>query len=552
MAKSKESFTCVDIGSSSIKLLVGEWASGKVSLKKVIVLPFKKELISGLDESTKFKILSDLLVKEKIKGTAILCYATFGKVSQTISVAPMPYEEIREAVRWDIIQKKQLDPLSVIFDFIVSDKTYDESSDQKEVYLTYNNKKDISHLEKIFSARKINLLAIENPNFALIHALIKLKTISTDNAYLILDFGSSFLRFIIVQKKQIIFERDLDFGGNILTKNIVDACKLKLEDAEKDKKEYGVSVAVTDEKIIEEQKNLQSSLDNMISKILYSMKYFSYQVTKSKITSYEKVLLTGGGATLKGIKELVGKNVACECEVVDFSDLVKLPGNFDMKGSNNIWPTLNAAIGLGFWNKGELNKFCTSVITNSISSRDHSSKLSGMFKSKYSTIFIFILLTIAMCGFGLFNLDRIRVSIGKIKNRNIIAKKIFTDKEFQMNQNKLELKSLKEDVGFLKSKMIDAKNKISAFNIYQNQAHYTSEIFEIVSRIRPSDLYVTSINVGEFMIRITGVSKSHKMISSFMKTLNNSKLLKNCKFVFAKNKNSTVFIEFEIDAEKIL
>ena len=552
MAKLKESFTCIDIGSSSIKLLIGEWASEKVSLKKVIVLPFKKEFIPGLDDNAKFEILSKIVSKEKIKGKVIISYATFGRIAHAISVAPMPNDEIREAVKWEIIQKKQLDPLSIIFDFIVSDKTYDESAEKKEIYLTYNKKKEISQLEKIFSSRKISLQAIENPNFSLIHALVKLKTISTDDPYLILDFGASCLRFIIVHKKQIIFERDLDFGGGFLTKDISDACKIKIEEAESDKIEYGVfSSPVVDDKIIEVQKVLQSSLDNMVSKILYSIKYFSYQVTKSKITSYKKVLLTGGGANLKGLKELIEKNIPYDCSLVDFSDSVKLPGNFE-KDNSNPWPLLNAALGLGFWDKSELNQFCTSVATSSMSSRNNSSNLGGLLKSKYSTIFMFIILTIGLCALGVFNLNRINYSIGKIKNRNVIAEKVLRNKESQMEKDKLKLEALGEEVNFLESKKNDAINKISAFNIYQNQAQYASEIFEIVSSIRPSDLYMTSIDIGEFVIKITGVSKSHKMISSFMKTLNDSKLLKNCKFIFAKKKSNTVFIEFEINAEKIL
>ena len=166
-----------------------------------------------------------------------------------------------------------------------------------------------------------------------------------------------------VNDDQVVFERKIMTGGESLTKSIVDYCKLDVENAEKLKREYGITTGVMSDKIIEATHIQTSSLEKLVSDIQYSIKYFTFQVTRSKINKFEKVLLVGGMANLLGIREFIAERLAMDCVVADFSEQVTIPKGMTLEeGDEKPWPAMGSVLGLGFWQVKEWNNYCTNLL----------------------------------------------------------------------------------------------------------------------------------------------------------------------------------------------
>ncbi|MBN2143221.1 MAG: pilus assembly protein PilM [Candidatus Aureabacteria bacterium] len=546
---SKKLVTCIDIGTDSIKFLSGGWSSEQVELHQMAVFPYQPGSFQKYGLDVQLDTLKEVLLKQKIKDPVVVSLSDPSTALQQISFPNMPDNELRSAIQWELTQKKKLDPNKTAYDFIQVTPAYEDASN-KIVLITTKNKNDISKLLALFAAQKIKVLAVETPVFALIQGIKNQQKFPSSRAYLILNLGASTC-INIAHNGQLVFERKLNTGGESLTKAIVEYCKLDWESAEKIKTEHGISSSVLSDKIIEARHILTSSLEKLVSEIQYTIKYFFYQVTKSKITAFEKLILTGGGAYLPGLLDFMKERLGMDCVLADFSERTVLPKGIVFPEDKSFSPLFATALGLGYWNEENLTAGCSSFIERHEKEKPKSAVqkiIAGFFSAVVVITFIIgvaFFLTVYMK-----KLDS--MVIGPLEKHNRESTEVISNLEKQEALSKtriVEIESLKKEK---ESLLKDLRRKMDSIRSYHPLEESLGDQFRIISEEVPAGLFAFQIEVNEPDLVMSGIAPSNEVIAEFMKNLNGSGKFRNCNFLYTRKTEENKDLkgtEFELRAE---
>ena len=127
-----------------------------------------------------------------------------------------------------------------------------------------------------------------------------------EGALAILDMGESVSNVMIVKDRLPWFTRDIFIGGREFTKRISNALGVSFEEAEALKRSPGDFR----DKVLEAY---ESALVNMVRELRLSFDYFATE----RNTEVKRLLLTGGGAMLEGIAEMLSRSLEMEVRTWD-------------------------------------------------------------------------------------------------------------------------------------------------------------------------------------------------------------------------------------------
>jgi Tfp pilus assembly PilM family ATPase/Tfp pilus assembly protein PilN len=550
MARSRKPTTVIDLGTDSIKFLSGTWSSDdRIALRKCLVHPFPVGAYGKYGLDIQIENLSQVLKEQRISDRVILGFTNPKRSLQTLSLPEMPKAELDEAIRFDLTEKKHFDPKKSLFDYLSVPITYDPSSVNRRIFATIHGREEIGRLTQVFAEHKVKLEAIENPDFALVNALARLGAFSTNKAYLVVNLGASSVQIIIVHDRTLVFERRLNTGGHMLTKSISTYCKLDLESAEKSKREYGISSDVMSDKIVEMINIATSTLEKLVSDIQYSLKHFSFQVTKAKITTFDKIILTGGLANLNGIRDFMQERLHFDCVVADFGEKIALPKSAPFTPGDNPWPLLNTALGLGFWNEEELNRRSTSLLPSSFSSRASSGSLWNSIWTGMGSAAVLLILFAALAIAGFLHLRFLDLRTANVKGKIRGVETLLKRHEQSIEEAKRRFIALDERQRTLQAAVEQMRARIRTIDRFKSTPFSNALLLEFLARSRPEGVLITRIDADRHSLRVAGHSISHPRIADFMKSLNDSPNFRNSDFLYTRFDEDESRIRFEIETE---
>jgi len=346
----------LDIGTNSIKAIqLACDQGGEIKIINLAIEELPKEA-QGHNPEARRRILPEILkklVNEKgLKGDcfAIAPYPSF-KVN-LIRLPQMPASEIDKALRWEIRQTVQADLNEISLDYIVLEGQKAKFlGNQIGVLAVYAPKKDVFQHLALLESAGFNPLAIDIEPLADLAVLNYTKKSAPDEVMLFLDFGAGKTSLSIICDNELISTRSLNITGNSLTKAVSDYCNISWEEAELLKKNFGLTassaeqtIAGSSDKAIQVRNTILPLLENMVQDIEHTFKYFSYQVTQSQITRFEKVILSGGSSRLLGLLLFLRNRLNVDVQIVDsLANFGSLEPSF--KG-DDLSCRLNVALGL--------------------------------------------------------------------------------------------------------------------------------------------------------------------------------------------------------------
>jgi len=346
----------LDIGTNSIKALqLACDQCGEIKIVNLAIEELPKEA-QGHNSEERKRILPEILkklVNEKgLKGDcfAIAPYLSF-KVN-LIRLPQMPEHEIDKAIRWEIRQMFQADLEEISLDYIIlQGQSLKFLGPQIGVLAVTALKKDIFENLALLESVGLNSLAIDIEPLADLAVLDYARKASPDEVTLFLDFGAGKTSLSIIYDNELISTRSLNVTGNSLTKAVSEYCNIPWEEAEKLKKTFGLAASSTEQaitassdKAIQVRNVILPLLENMVQDIEHTFKYFSYQVTQSQITRFEKVFLSGGSARLLGLPVFLRNRLNADVQAIDsLANFGSLEPSF--KG-DDLSCRLNVALGL--------------------------------------------------------------------------------------------------------------------------------------------------------------------------------------------------------------
>lgn len=160
--------------------------------------------------------------------------------------------------------------------------------------------------QKVFS--KINIL---NSNSDLILGGVTMESLALVNAFekfgpsykntesvLLANIGVNNTNIVVLKNKELVFMRDIDFGGEDITKDLTNAYTVPNKLAEEIKKrtelwqDIGLNI----------KNSLKKSSANFLEAIFRTIEHC---ITRQFIVSIDRIVITGGGAKLEGIDSFI-------------------------------------------------------------------------------------------------------------------------------------------------------------------------------------------------------------------------------------------------------
>lgn len=342
----------IDIGSSSIKLVQLKKKGGKATLEtygEISLGPYAGFEIGKSTSLSADKIaeaLRDLMTESNVTtnscGLSIPVNSsliTFIKLPKTVEkqletviplearkYIPVPISEV--SLNWWVVPEEE----ETFSEFQNSEaKKQDQSIN---VFLAAIHNDALERSKKI-----IKSLALESSFFEIeLFSNIRSSLGQSLQAQMIFDMGASSTKLYIVERGVLRDSHVIDKGSQDITMAVSKSMEIGFEEAERMKRTYGVASGDKDKNLAEITSLMLEYIFSESSRIL-----LNYQKKYNK--NVGKIVLTGGGVNLKGVRDYAQKFFQIESVIADPFSKVEFPAFLDdvLKTAG---PEFSVAIGI--------------------------------------------------------------------------------------------------------------------------------------------------------------------------------------------------------------
>ncbi|MDD5021271.1 MAG: pilus assembly protein PilM [Endomicrobiaceae bacterium] len=292
----------IDLGSKYIKVckFVGHENDSPLS-----ILCAMKSVKNTVDDQS--KSVTDILNELKIKENYYISVNSVDTISRNIVLPKsIKQKDMDSAVMTNIEQTVQEDLNKMFKSYLVTKEISDK---ENNILFIATPKKRIN--ERIQITNEITnsrLVGVSTDSIALTNAFNLLgPDYKSEETIILVNIGDVFTNMVVLHKKEIVFMKDISFGGSDMTKEIASLYAIPQDLAERSKK-----IPISDDLAEYLKRN-----DDLWDKVGLSMKgvfkkssanlletvfrTIEYCITRQAIVSVDRIVLTGGGSVVKGL-----------------------------------------------------------------------------------------------------------------------------------------------------------------------------------------------------------------------------------------------------------
>ena len=551
----------IDIGTSSVKILqLGEAAKGDFEVICIDKEPysFDKTLPSNVLQK---EALKRIIARNKIGPDVVTSISLKYAQIYNLTFPKMSEEEISDAIRWKIAQLRPfgLDAESVVHDFIVWDGL-DGAAAQQQVILVCAPKNIVQDIVSLLGEAGLEPVFIEVAPISLAGLDTFRKQASMkDEIVMWLDIGAEESALVIARGDTLYFCRNLAFTSRYMTNQIAQHCRISAQEAETAKQEHGLSFWSPDKKVSvflepgqSPQKStdkssmvyysLISSLENLVVDIQHSFKYFSYQVTKSQITRFDRVIISGGGANLKNLERFLSVRLGIPAEKADLFSFFRPSEQIEKQRANLIASPAEFTVCAGLSAGQRIDR--TKRIDLAAKEKKKAAKsFIVQLREKPAKVAVLVstLAVLLIC-----------LQIGRAIFYGWTAGNISGNvKGTQAQLSKLQSQRLKlaEEEAELLGKKAILEGKINVLNRSTRRPKDFSRVLAQVASLLPKDVWITNLSYLERKINITGSTSEINLIMQLIETIKSSDKFSDATFNYTQKDPASEVYNFEIIAE---
>jgi len=544
----------VDVGTSSIKIV--QLAQGSGSELEIIAID--REQYS----SDRHEFLKRIISRNKIGPEVIASISAKEVQVYNFSFPQMSEEELKQAIRWKVAQTKPfgLSLEAVVYSYIKGQKLPGLKTPQQRVLVACAAKETVQRTISLFSELSLKPIAIEVAPISLINLAAGKKSFTSDNSVTLwLDLGAEESTLVIAKTGSLCFWRPLTFTSQHLTNQIAKALGVSEPEAEKLKKEQGFSFWSPDKKssvFLKENKDskqkedlsqivyrsLVSALENLVVDIEHSFKYFSYQVTQSQITKFDKVILAGGGANLKNLDRFLNSRLEVPVERASPLLSFKVPA------------TLREQKRQFFTAPAEFSVASGMALASQVDQEERINLLPQEEKKGLELLTSHLKerpVKIAALAVGLaiflILIQVFRVGFYGWKT-NSFNKKV---RSAQSSLSALQSKQLKlaEKEGQLLERKIVLESRLAILDSAVRRPEEFSKVLAQVATLLPEEIWVTKLLYLEEKISLTGSTSDLNLVTQLIETLKQSDDFTEVVFNYTQKEPKSNVYNFEITAQ---
>lgn len=350
----------LDIGTSSVKLL--QIAHTKTGLELVDLwseeLPFAAESGKSLDAVR--EALKGIISRHDIKGRVIASVGGGVVNIQAIKIPFMPEDEIVKAIEWEAREGLSIDLETNSLDYVVLGETEKSGTRQIEVLVIAVSKTVVYELVSTINELGLIPHAFEPPPLAVIEAFGQDELRSHGHVLGILELGAGVTNFSITVDGILRFTRNIPITSSGITDDIAEYLNVDKLSAEKLKIQYGLNglsaaATVTDaaNEATRVAQAMNFKLEKLISSIDHTFKFYLHQLSNLNVSNFDKLILSGGGALIKGLDKFLSGRFGVEVIIANpFKKIIINEEKFNRAYLNENAPRFTLAVGLALRKDG--------------------------------------------------------------------------------------------------------------------------------------------------------------------------------------------------------
>lgn len=302
------------VGSTSLKFV--EIMHGKVGfrLKKIGVEEFPlSEKHQGYLSHSNFLAgkIQEVITIHKLNPRRIVTGVEGESVVvRIIRIPQMKDSELRRAIRWEAEEHipYPMEDVSLGYHVLKRDLL---GSRGREISLLLVGVKRRSIDEHLSIFQQVGLCpAIIDVNSLALYNVVKNSNIKITEGTALLNIGHRITNLVIIAEDFPWLVRDINFGGDNITRDLAKTWSISYVEAEKLKKTRGITGIDLESEVGIEEKEIsrviRDSLEVLIKEIVHSFEYFT---SNRKGALVQRVFLAGGGSLLKNMDKFLSQEL---------------------------------------------------------------------------------------------------------------------------------------------------------------------------------------------------------------------------------------------------
>jgi type IV pilus assembly protein PilM len=356
----KRSSVGLDIGASSVKMVELAGKANNLTLTALGSGPLTPDaLVDGqiLDAEQTSAVIGELLQSQNVKTTNVAAgVGSYSTIIKIITLPLMSEEELSESIDWHAEEHIPFDLADVRLDYQIVDST----SDSLKVLIIACKHEPLRNLEQVLGRAGYRAAVIDADSLALQNCYTFNYQPASDSLVALIHVGASKMIINIVRGRRCEYTREVSVGGNEHTNRIQKKLGLTFEQAEAVKLGAtqgvqinaanigdaldGLSKLLTDEERIDDLS--ESVLDLFEQEISKTLDFYRAYCEEGEF-EVQKIMLSGGGAHQKGLREMLARSLEAPVELLDPFRRIKCDSKrFSPDYLSRIGPEMAIAVGL--------------------------------------------------------------------------------------------------------------------------------------------------------------------------------------------------------------
>lgn len=308
---SNKKLMALDIGTSSVKLAELDFTSRGPILRKFAVSPLSPNMVQGgeiAEPQAVANIVRDLVAVAKCKRKHVVSGLWGnGVVVKKITMPKMEQRIIAEQLKWEAEQYIPfgIDEVSIEY-HILSNRGSPESM---EVLLVAAKQDYLFRLMEAVESADLKCTVVDVSGLALANCF-EVNYGVREKPVALINIGSGVTSFVVVDRGEVIFYRDIAIGGSYYTSEISKVMGVSPHEAESLK----ISASIGQEVPEEVNSIIRSTNDRVVDEIRNSIEFYTAASGGTAITRF---FFCGGSIYLPGLVEEISKATSIPYEIFD-------------------------------------------------------------------------------------------------------------------------------------------------------------------------------------------------------------------------------------------
>lgn len=333
----------LDIGTSFIKLAEVDVSKKGATLLSFGIVPTPPGSITSRGEITDPIAVSEVIkglvrdVKTKRKNVATAMWGSSVMVKK-ITGPRMSESDLQANLKFEAEQYIPFDINEINLDFAILPNK-NSSPETMDYLLIAAQKEFLFKLAEVVETADLHCVVVDVAGFSLANCF-QFNYAASSEVTALLNVGAGITNFVVIENGDIIFARDLPFGGSNFTNEIHKLMGISVPEAEALK----ISASTGQNAPAEVAEIMKTTLDSLIEEIQRGFDFYSATAGDSQI---QKVYVSGGSSQVPGFFEAVRQITSAQVEIFNpFTTVSYNPKAMTAEYINQISPYASVAIGL--------------------------------------------------------------------------------------------------------------------------------------------------------------------------------------------------------------